>query len=306
MQDDFSAIFSCLQSREDLSSNQMQSVIAWFLSGQAEPEKMREFLLLLAEKGETVAELSGAAQALRRSMVPVRCNRRPIVDTCGTGGDGAKTFNISTAAALAIAAAGVAVAKHGNRKITSATGSADVLAELGINLEASPQVVENCLAEIGICFCFAPHFHPAMKNVGQVRRDIPRATIFNRLGPLANPASADRQVLGVGAQELQAPMAQALQQLGTTRSLVVRGVDGVDEISLSAETRVLEVTPSAIVEHTWSPRDFGVDAASRDTLFADDPAASAACIRESLMECLVRTRCGGDQCSCRFMDRWHA
>ncbi len=257
-------------------------MVAWLLSGRAEQSAIVACLVALSEKGETVDELVGAAQALRDSMLTVESQRRPLLDTCGTGGDGAKTFNISTAAAIAIAACGVAVAKHGNRKITSSTGSADVLAELGINLEASPAVVTASLERLGICFCFAPHFHPAMRHVGSARREIAHPTIFNRLGPLANPASADRQVLGVGAEEMQRPMALALQRLGSHRSLVVRGTDGVDEISLAASTIVLEVTPQAIVEHCWSPEDFGLPRASRDELFADDPAASAARIRSVL------------------------
>lgn len=276
---DLTEIITLLQSRVDLSSEQMRDAIAWFLSGQADEATMRDFLIALADKGETTAELVGAAQALRDSMLIVGSDRHPIVDTCGTGGDGAKTFNISTAAALAIAGSGVAVAKHGNRKITSSSGSADVLSELGINLEASPTVVARCLQDVGICFCFAPHFHPAMRYVGPVRRQIPRPTIFNRLGPLANPARAGRQVLGVGAAELQDAMAAALWQLGTERSLVVRGEDGVDEISLSAATRVLEVTPQGIVEYRWSPDDFGIAPSPRDELFADDPISSARCIQ---------------------------
>lgn len=277
---EFVGILEHLRAGHDLSDQQMQQAIAWFLSGQADHQQMRDFLVRLAEKGETVDELTGAAQALRHSMISLESSRRPIVDTCGTGGDGAKTFNISTAAALAIAATGIAVAKHGNRKITSSTGSADVLAELGIDLEATPKRVQQCLEEVGICFCFAPHFHPAMKHVGPVRREISHPTIFNRLGPLVNPAGADRQVLGVGAAQLQDAMAQALQRLGTRRSLVVRGEDGVDEISLSAKTRVLEVKPTSIREHVWSPADFGLQPAARDELYADDPTASAACIRE--------------------------
>lgn len=280
---EFSLIISTLQSQHDLNADQMRSTIGWLLSGEADPAQAKQLLELLADKGESADELVGAAQALRDSMKVVESNYTRIVDTCGTGGDGSKTFNISTAAAIATAATGVPVAKHGNRKVTSSTGSADVLAELGINLEATPAVVTKCLRDLGICFCFAPHFHPAMRHVGPIRREIPRPTIFNRLGPLANPASANCQVLGVGAAELQDRMAQALQRLGTQRSLVVRGEDGVDEISLSAVTRVLEVTNDEIREHHWRPADFGISEASRDTLFADDPQASAACIREVLV-----------------------
>ena len=265
---EFNVILSLLQSRNDLSASQMQDTIGWFLSGSAQPEAIKRILELLADKGESTEELTGAALALRRSMLRVECDSATIVDTCGTGGDGSKTFNISTAAAIVTAAAGVKVAKHGNRKITSSTGSADVLSELGINLEAAPTVVQQCLRDIGICFCFAPHFHPAMRHVGPVRREIPRPTIFNRLG--------------VGDESLLGKMASALQKLGTQRSLVVRGEDGVDEISLSSPTRVLEVTSDKIVEHRWNPSDFGLESADRSKLFADDPQSSADCIREVL------------------------
>lgn len=270
---------ACMASGSHLSQNQVQASITLALQGAAPAAAVRRWLVALAEKGETVEELVGAARAMRAAMVRLHTSILPIVDTCGTGGDGAKTFNISTAAAIVAAAAGVTVAKHGNRKITSATGSADVLAELGVNLEADVATVERCLNELGICFCFAPLFHPAMKYVGEIRRSIPRPTIFNRLGPLANPALADCQVLGVGDVGLQDKLAQALQQLGTTHSLVVRGEDGVDEISLSSATRVLEVTPKQIVEHCWTTADFGIAEGDRSKLFADDPASSAACIR---------------------------
>lgn len=279
---EFNAILSSLQSQQDLTPQQMRETIGWFLSGDAEPTNIKSFLELLADKGESVEELVGAAQGLRDSMLVLEKPSDFVVDTCGTGGDGSKTFNISTAAALVGAAAGVPVAKHGNRKVTSSTGSADVLSELGVNLEAPPEVVQKCLDELGVCFCFAPHFHPAMRHVGPVRREIPRPTIFNRLGPLANPANVVRQVLGVGAADLQDKLAAALKQLGTQRSIVVRGDDGVDEISLSAPTRVLEVTPGGVEEVQWHPKDFGVEEAGRGELFADDPASSAECIREVL------------------------
>lgn len=277
---DLSGILSTLQSQQNLSREQMRSAIGDLLSGDVGRDPMREMLTLLIQKGETADELTGAAEALRAAMCRVTPHKRPVVDTCGTGGDGSKTFNISTAAAIALAACGVAVAKHGNRKITSSTGSADVLAELGINLEAPPEVAQQCLNELGICFCFAPFFHPAMKHVGEVRREIGRPTIFNRLGPLANPALADHQVLGVGDKGFLAIMADVLQQLGTLRSIVVRGHDGVDELSISSESDVLEISAKGIIRHTWAPEDFGLARAGREQLFADDPASSAACIRE--------------------------
>lgn len=279
---DFTAIVGLLQSRNNLTDHEMSQAIGQLLSGEIPQEAIIDFLVALYRKGETPAELAGAAQSLRAAMIPVHSPRRPVLDTCGTGGDGTKTFNISTAAAIVLSATGCLVAKHGNRKITSSTGSADVLAELGINLDAKPAVVERCLAEVGMCFCFAPHFHPAMKHVGPARRQLAHPTIFNRLGPLANPAAAEHQVIGVGDGSFQDTMAETVQRLGTRRSIVVRGEDGVDEVSLSAPTRVLEVTPERIVEHRWTPELFGVKSADRSLLFADDPASSAACIRQVL------------------------
>jgi len=278
----FTEVLTAIQSHQQLTEAQMFEAIGHMLAGRASDTEIASFLSQMHEKGESAGELSGAARALRASMHPIDSIRRPVLDTCGTGGDGSKTFNISTASALVLAATGHPVAKHGNRAITSRTGSADVLAELGINLEAPPEVAQRCLNEIGICFCFAPFFHPTMKHVGPARRQLSHPTIFNRLGPLANPARAECQVLGVGQAEFQIVMATALQRLGTQRSLVVRGEDGVDEISISGPTRVLEVTPLMIQEHRWTPALFGLESSGRETLFADDPASSAQCIREVL------------------------
>jgi len=277
---DFTEILRTIQSHHDLSDAEMESTVKHLLSGDALHADILAFLAAMHAKGETSQELAGAASAMRASMVSIRSTSRPIVDTCGTGGDGSKTFNISTAAALVVAAAGQPVAKHGNRKITSNTGSADVLAELGIEIEAPPPVAQRCLDEIGICFCFAPFFHPAMRHVGPARKELPHPTIFNRLGPLTNPAGAECQVLGVGDPALQDKIAETLQRLGTQRSIVVRGEDGVDEISLSAPTRILEVTQKKIQEHHWTPEIFGVPSADRCELLAEDPKSSAECIRQ--------------------------
>jgi anthranilate phosphoribosyltransferase len=271
-----------VESGESLTADQMRFAVSVLLTGEADAEAIRQFLVALARKGETVDELVGAAQAMRDSMVEIPSVRRPVVDTCGTGGDGSQTFNISTAAAIVAAAAGVCVAKHGNRKITSATGSADVLAELGINLDADAKCVERCLTELGLCFCFAPRFHPAMRHVAEVRKSIAHPTIFNRLGPLCNPARAECQVLGVGDQTLQEKLASALQQLGTKRSIVVRGDDGVDELSISGTSKVIEIFGDSKSEFSWHPADFGLDTADRMLLFADSPASSANCIRDVL------------------------
>ncbi len=278
----FNEILDCVQSRCDLTENQTFAAMDYLLSGRAGEPEILQFLSAMHAKGETEIELTGAASALRASMIPIASTRRPVLDTCGTGGDGSKTFNISTAAAIVLAATGQPVAKHGNRKITSRTGSADVLSELGINIQATPDVVQRCLEEIGICFCFAPCFHPCMKHVGPARSQLSHPTIFNRLGPLVNPAKAECQVLGVGDEALQDRMALALQRLGTRRSIVVRGEDGVDEISISAPTRVLEVTTDSIREHRWTPEMFGAERTGREGLYADDPVTSAHCIRRVL------------------------
>ena len=276
-----------LEHDQDLPRELVEAVIERMLTGACSAADITAFLLGLQRKGETVEELVGAAQAMRRAMVRIGSDFPIVLDTCGTGGDGSQTFNISTAAAIVIAAAGVPVAKHGNRKVTSSTGSADVLAELGINLDASPAVVERCLNELKLCFCFAQRFHPAMKHVAEVRRSIAGPTIFNRLGPLCNPASANRQVLGVGSHDLQVKLAAALEQLGTDRSLIVRGEDGVDEVTLEVATVVLEIG-ELVTRHermhtfTWQPQDFGLAAHPRSALFADSPCSSAACIREAL------------------------
>ena len=230
-------------------------------------------------KGETVQEIAGAAAALRRHMTAIRMRRTGVIDTCGTGGDGSKTFNISTAAAIVTAAAGVPVAKHGNRRVTSTCGSADVLATLGVNIEAGVPLVEACLDELGICFCFAPLLHGATKNVARVRQQLGMPTIFNLLGPLSNPAASPYQLLGVGRPELRTVMAEALRLLGIERALVVCGEDGLDEVTLNGATRVTEVHGNRTREFTWHPYDFGIESAGLDELRVDGPDDSAAMIR---------------------------
>ncbi|MFP6650153.1 MAG: anthranilate phosphoribosyltransferase [Pirellulaceae bacterium] len=267
---------------DDLSMEEMAGVIDLVMQGQCADEQVASLLLGLREKGETVDEVAGAAAAMRQHMTPIQSSREQLVDTCGTGGDGSGTFNISTAAALVTAAAGVAVAKHGNRKITSKTGSADVLAELGVNVEAPVEVVENCLDELGICFCYAPHLHPSMKHVATVRRSLSVPTIFNMLGPLCNPAGASCQLLGVGRAELRGLLAEALSLLGAGRAIVVCGADGLDEITLNGITNVSLVENGQISEQQWSPEDFGLESCSLDDLAVDDATGSAAMIRTVL------------------------
>jgi anthranilate phosphoribosyltransferase len=268
-----------VQAGENLSRAEMADTIASMVGGQWSDDDAAALLLALRDKGETADEIAGAAEALRCHMTRIHTRRTGLVDTCGTGGDASGTFNISTAAALVASGAGVPVAKHGNRAITSKSGSADVLAELGVNIDAPVAVVERCLDEVGICFCFAPLLHPAMKNVAAVRKKLGVPTIFNLLGPLCNPAGAPFQLLGVGRPNLHRMMAEVLALLGTERSLVVCGSDGLDEVTLGGTTHAIEVTPSGLVEHHWTPHDFGLAACERSALLAEDARSSAKIIR---------------------------
>lgn len=259
--------------------DEMSVAIDGIMRGEWPQDEIISFLLALRHKGETVEEIAGAAAALRRHMTPIRGRRGDIVDTCGTGGNASSLFNISTAAALVTAAAGVPVAKHGNRRVTSRSGSADVLAELGVDVGASIDCVTGCLDELGICFCFAPLWHGAMKQVAEVRRRLGVPTIFNLLGPLTNPAGAEYQLLGVGRDELRPTLAAALARLGGKRALVVHGSGGLGEITLAGETHVTEVRDGELNEFTLSPEDFGLRQADLDAACVDGPAASAAIIR---------------------------
>ena len=247
-----------VEAGQNLSQEEMAAAIDLVMQGRCEEEKIRSLLLALATKGEAVEEIAGAATAMRAHMTPLESSRQDLVDTCGTGGDGSGTFNISTAAALVAAGAGIAVAKHGNRKITSKTGSADVLVELGINIEAPIEVMQNALNEVGICFCFAPLFHPAMRHIGPVRKSIEVPTIFNLLGPLCNPARAPYQVLGVGKPALRSRLSQALSLLDIKKAYVVCGSDGLDEITLAGNTDDTEVTPGSTTDTQWQPSMFGL------------------------------------------------
>jgi anthranilate phosphoribosyltransferase len=271
-----------VEAGQDLSMEEMAQAMGNMMEGKCSDEAIARLLLGLRKKGESVAEVAGAAAAMRQHMTPIRTRRTPLVDVVGTGGDASGTFNISTAAALVTAAAGVAVAKHGNRRITSRTGSADVLAELGVNIEADVACVEDCLQELGICFCFAPLLHQAMKHVAAVRRELGVPTIFNILGPLSNPAGASFQLLGVGRPELRPLLAEALAMLGTVRVLVVHGSDGLDEVTLGGVTHVTEATRGQSREFDWHPADFGLEVCPCEPLLVDGPAQSAAVIRDIL------------------------
>ncbi|MCY2973571.1 MAG: anthranilate phosphoribosyltransferase [Planctomycetota bacterium] len=270
------------ESGKDLTAIEMEGAITEMLAGRADAMLTARLLLALRAKGESVSELIGAALAMRRAMTPIKTSRTNLLDTCGTGGDGAKTFNISTAAAIIAAAAGATVAKHGNRKITSATGSADVLAELGIKIDASREIVERCIEEVGIGFCYAPLLHPAMKHVSEVRRSLGVPTLFNYLGPLCNPAGASYQVLGVGRADLQEKIASALLQLPIHAAIVVRGEDGLDEVTLSSNTQVLHIQNGSIERLQWNPGSFGKSPIAIESLCVESPSESAEVIREIL------------------------
>jgi len=266
----------------NLSFEEMAAALDAIMRGQWSDDQIGLLLTALAAKGETVDEIAGAADAMRRHMTPIRTHGREVLDTCGTGGGDSKMFNVSTTAAIVAAAAGVPVAKHGNRSITSRSGSADVLTELGVNIHASTSQVEACLNELGICFCFAPVAHPAMKHVTAVRKKLGIRTIFNILGPLVNPAKACYQLLGAGRPELRPLLAGALQRLGTKRSFIVSGEDGLGDVTLAGSTNVTEVADDRMREFTWRPEDFGIARQSLDSLLIDTPAASAVVIRKVL------------------------
>ena len=275
----FDTILGQVSAGESLSMEEMAEAVDAVMRGEIDESRIALLLAALRAKGETVDELAGAASAMRKHMTPIRTARGDVLDTCGTGGDASGTFNISTAAALVAAGAGVAVAKHGNRSITSRSGSADVLAELGIHIEAETPVIEACLHEVGICFCFAPKLHPAMRHVAAARHKLGVPTIFNLLGPLCNAASAPVQLLGSGRRETARMLAAALCRLGTRRAIVVTGGDGLDEVTLAGPTHVLEVQGGDLRELTWTPEDFGLAPSDLTSLRVDGPRQSAALIR---------------------------
>ena len=271
-----------VEAGQDLSMDEVTETFSLIMDGRCEEDQIARLLVALSRKGETVAEVAGAAAAMRRKMTPIRTSRTTVIDTCGTGGDRLGTFNISTAAALVTAAAGVAVAKHGNRAATSRSGSADVLAALGVDIEAEVDQVELCLEELGLCFCFAPLLHRAMQHVAPVRKRLGTATIFNILGPLVNPAGAPFQLLGVGRAELRPLMAEAMALLGSQRTVVVHGSDGLDEVTLCGPTHVTEVRGGRIDQFEWAPGDFGLSTIPLASIQVAGPDQSAALIREIL------------------------
>ena len=267
---------------ENLSREEAASLLDALLDGGATDAQLGAALVALAVKGETVEELAGLASAMRRRAVRIRSRHGRFIDTAGTGSSAAKTFNVSTAAAFVIAGAGLPVAKHGSRAATSRSGSADVLAALGINVTAPPEVSENCLNELGVCFMFAPLYHGATARVAGVRRELGVHTTFNLLGPLTNPAGAPRQVIGVWHEALVEPLARTLDALGSERAWVVHGLDGLDEVTLDGPTKVAEVRGGEVRVSEIGPEDFGLERSPLEPLRGGDAVENAAIIRSVL------------------------
>ncbi|MBY5269372.1 anthranilate phosphoribosyltransferase [Spiribacter salinus] len=255
--------------RGDLNDAEMTAIMQRIMSGEATPAQIGGFLVGLAMKGETVTEIAAAARVMRELATQVEVDRHHLVDTCGTGGDARGTFNISTATAFVVAAAGGRVAKHGNRSVSSASGSADLLEAAGANLALSPAGVARCIDEAGVGFIFAPQHHQAMRHAIGPRREMGVRTLFNLLGPLTNPAGAPNQLLGVYADAWVRPIAEVLQALGSERVMVVHSEDGLDEISIAAPTRVAELRDGTVREYTIQPEDFGLNRAALEDLRVD-------------------------------------
>jgi anthranilate synthase/phosphoribosyltransferase len=268
--------------REHLSSDEAEEVMMTIMAGQATPSQIGAYLAALRSKGETVAEITGFARAMRQHAVRVNPTRRPLLDTCGTGGDSSHTFNISTTAAFIVAGAGVAVAKHGNRSVSSASGSADVLAALGVNLELTPERVAACIDEVGLGFLFAPRLHPAMKHAIGPRREMAVRTVFNLLGPLTNPAGAELQMLGVYDGDLVALVANVLGELGARSALVVHGADGLDELSTTGPNRIAALRDGQVQVYALDAADLGLPRATLAQLRGGDPARNAVITRAVL------------------------
>lgn len=279
MHDALRQVVDRLIADDDVTSSQMHAAISAVMDGQAAEADIAALLTALRCRGETVAALVGAARAMRERATAIPCQSTGLLDTCGPGGDGLGTFNISTAAALVAAACGVKVAKHGNRSVTSKSGSADVLEALGVNLQLAPEQVGRCIDEVGIGFCFAPLLHGAMKFAAPVRKQLGFRTVFNLLGPLTNPAKAEYQLIGVPKLDLAEKLARALSELGTGHALVVCGNDELDEVSLWGTTTVWEIEPGRFEQRTWIAADHGLPECRPADLRISDAADSARIIR---------------------------
>ena len=279
---DIQSAIRAVTEHRDLSGEEMTSVMRAIMSGETTESQIGGFLIGLRMKGETVEEIAAAATVMRELATPVQVDVEHLVDTCGTGGDGSSTFNISTASALVAAGAGARVAKHGNRSASSSSGSADVLEAAGVNLDLTPQQIAQCIQEVGVGFMFAPRHHGAMKHAIGARKEMAVRTIFNVLGPLTNPAGAPNQVVGVFSRDLVEPLARVLAQLGSRHVLVVHSADGLDEISIGAETHMAEFRDGQVHTHSIDPGQFGMATADLSTLTVSSPQESLATIRTVL------------------------
>ena len=278
----FARLLEKLTRHEDLTADEAASAMREVMEGRAAPAQLAALLAALVMKGERPAEIVGFARTMRDHAVKLSQPAGDVFDTCGTGGDRSGTFNISSAAALVVAACGVRVAKHGNRSVSSRCGSADVFEQLGVNIGVPPAVVERSLHEAGIAFFFAPTFHPSMRHAAQTRRELGIRTAFNLLGPLTNPAGATRQIVGVPKAELTELMAHALRMLGTERAWVVHGAEGIDEISIAGHTKVAECRNGAVHTFYIHPAEFGLATSSAAALVGGGAAENAAIIQSVL------------------------
>jgi anthranilate phosphoribosyltransferase len=266
----------------DLTTEEMQDVMRQIMTGQCTDAQIGGFLVALRMKGESIDEITGAARVMRELASRVSIAGEGIVDTCGTGGDGANIFNVSTAAALVVAAAGGRVAKHGNRAVSGKSGSADLLEAAGVNLQLTPEQVARCVESVGVGFMFAPAHHGAMKHAVGPRRELGLRTLFNMLGPMTNPAGVEHQVIGVFSEKLCRPMAEVLHRLGSKHVLVVHAKDGLDELSLATSSHIAELKDGTITEYRVTPEELGLKSQSLIGLEVGDPAASLALIRDAL------------------------
>ncbi len=279
---DMPSAIRAVTERRDLSREEMQSVMNTIMTGEATPAQIGGFLIGLRMKGETIDEITAAAQVMRELATKVDISGEHVVDIVGTGGDGSSTFNISTASCFVVAAAGGKVAKHGNRSVSSKSGSADLLEAAGVNLDINPEQVAKCVNEVGVGFMFAPKHHGAMKHAIGPRKEMAARTIFNILGPLTNPAGAPNQLLGVFSKELVEPLAHVLANLGSNHVLVVHSEDGMDEISIGAPTFVAELKDGVVTSYTIQPEDFGLERADLASLKVEDASQSLTVVKSVL------------------------
>jgi anthranilate phosphoribosyltransferase len=279
---DIKAALAAVVEKKHLSTDQMEAVMQQIMTGQATQAQIGGFLIALRMKGETIDEITGAAKVMRSLASGVSVSGENLVDTCGTGGDGANIFNVSTASAFVVAAAGGQVAKHGNRSVSSSTGSADVLEAAGVDLTMTPEQVASCVKELGVGFMFAPAHHSAMKHAIGPRKEMALRTIFNMLGPLTNPAGVVNQVIGVFSADLCRPLAEVLQRLGSKHVLIVHGSDGLDELTLSGASHIAELKDGQVSEYDITPEDFDIKTQDLSGLSVSSAKESLALIKDAL------------------------